>query len=508
MTTAYVLTPVPLWNFNDFFAKPLSGGYMKTLLNSNPTLNKPVYSDSGGTIPYTDPVRFGANGMAGPFYWATDVPYRLEIYDIFGILQKVIPNFSPPSTGGGNTTNYVTFKNLLVNTQFLWPYANPAPSVDSALIAPSACDRLVIVDSDEYINGSILYIKSNTTATDQVSVIAFTPGTTLPEASPEYYANYVCTVAGTGETFKDFKYYIKDLRTIENQSINISFSAQSETSSTIHYFIEQNYGDGGTPTAPVATPATPTAAILSPIWQKFSSSIVVPSTGGNSLGTCHNDYTALVIRMPIDQTCNVSHTNAQIAIGNTDFPYDLLVPELVATQIFKTKTGTIKQMLGIQYEPGWVMMNNGSIGSPTSGATSRANIDAFSLYAFLWTNVVDTFAPVAGGRGASATDDFSANKLMTLPPTAGRAMLCIGDSAGGLGAWIIGEYGGVDLYALTVGQLPAHGHDYTSPNTPGASGVGGNGFIGVGTAATTNTGSNEPFGLTQTSMAMNWYIKL
>jgi len=71
---------------------------------------------------------------------------------------------------------------------------------------------------------------------------------------------------------------------------------------------------------------------------------------------------------------------------------------------------------------GWVLMNDGSIGSATSGATTRANADTSALYTILWTNIVDQWAPVAGGRGGSAAADFAANKALTLPKTLGRAL--------------------------------------------------------------------------------------
>ena len=85
-------------------------------------------------------------------------------------------------------------------------------------------------------------------------------------------------------------------------------------------------------------------------------------------------------------------------------------------------TGDVKLTLKTSADTSWVLMNDGSIGSASSGATTRANADTSDLYTLIWTNVTDTWAPVAGGRGGSAAADFAANKALTLPKTLGRAL--------------------------------------------------------------------------------------
>ena len=85
-------------------------------------------------------------------------------------------------------------------------------------------------------------------------------------------------------------------------------------------------------------------------------------------------------------------------------------------------TGDVKLTMKTSADTGFVLMNDGTIGSASSAATTRANADTQSLYVLLWTNVLDAWAPVIGGRGASALDDFSANKPMRLPLTLGRAL--------------------------------------------------------------------------------------
>lgn len=69
---------------------------------------------------------------------------------------------------------------------------------------------------------------------------------------------------------------------------------------------------------------------------------------------------------------------------------------------------------------GWIVENGGSIGSATSGATTRANADTLTLFSVLWSQFNNTELPIqtSGGvntsRGSSAQADFTANKRMPL----------------------------------------------------------------------------------------------
>ena len=120
-------------------------------------------------------------------------------------------------------------------------------------------------------------------------------------------------------------------------------------------------------------------------------------------------------------------------------------------------TGDVKLTLKATADSGWVIMNDGSIGSAASGATTRANADTEALYTLLWTNIIDTWAPVSTGRGASAAADFAANKTLTLPRTLGRALAVSGAGAS-LTSRALGEYLGAETHTLTEAELAGHTH--------------------------------------------------
>lgn len=121
------------------------------------------------------------------------------------------------------------------------------------------------------------------------------------------------------------------------------------------------------------------------------------------------------------------------------------------------RTGDGRITLIAAADPGWVMADDGTIGSATSGGSNRANADTAALYAVLWNNVIDTWAPVTGGRGASAVADFAANKSIALTKQLGRA-IAIAGSGSGLTARVLGQNLGEEGHALTAGEGPSHGH--------------------------------------------------
>lgn len=103
---------------------------------------------------------------------------------------------------------------------------------------------------------------------------------------------------------------------------------------------------------------------------------------------------------------------------------------IVVTQDMVLQTGDVMWQLRGGTRPGWARLNGRTIGNASSGATERANDDTEDLYTFLWNNLDNSVAPVIGGRGATASADFAANKAITLPSMQGRAPLGLDDMGG------------------------------------------------------------------------------
>ena len=129
-------------------------------------------------------------------------------------------------------------------------------------------------------------------------------------------------------------------------------------------------------------------------------------------------------------------------------------------------TGALMPYFGTGDVTGWLPCNSLTIGSASSGATSRANADTQALFYHLWNFSSLT---VSGGRGASAAADWSANKTITTPDFRGRVIAgldTMGTTAAGRltsttitgGAETVGNSGGSQTVALTSDQNGAHSH--------------------------------------------------
>jgi len=117
------------------------------------------------------------------------------------------------------------------------------------------------------------------------------------------------------------------------------------------------------------------------------------------------------------------------------------------------RTGDVQISLRNDALPGWVPMNDGTIGSASSGATTRANADCQPLYTWIWENIDNAYAPVTGGKGVSAAADWAANKPLKLLKTLGHVLGFAGAGAG-LTSRALGQTAGAEKQNLTEAQLP------------------------------------------------------
>jgi len=163
-------------------------------------------------------------------------------------------------------------------------------------------------------------------------------------------------------------------------------------------------------------------------------------------------------------------------------------------------TGDIKQTFKSVADAGWVMMNDGTIGDGSSGATTRANPDTQALFALLWANIADSWCTLyaAGtttqtGRGASAASDWAAHRHILLPKALGRVFATAG-SGSGLSSFALGSRGGVESVALGLNHVPPHAHTVSIPNHTHPGAPTGNSVIGGGGGFSSSYGSGGSTG--------------
>lgn len=141
-------------------------------------------------------------------------------------------------------------------------------------------------------------------------------------------------------------------------------------------------------------------------------------------------------------------------------------------------TGDMKFRPTSEILPGWVKLNQQTIGSATSGASGRANNDTQGLFIYLWNNCTQAHCQVLGGvRGASGLADFTANRQLTLPDfrsrmplgrdqmdaatPAGRLLAANVTSGGGDGVDTAAATGGETNHTMLLTELVAHTHANT-----------------------------------------------
>ena len=136
-------------------------------------------------------------------------------------------------------------------------------------------------------------------------------------------------------------------------------------------------------------------------------------------------------------------------------------------------TGDFKLNYGTGILSGFVRANGRTIGSATSGATERANLDCQALFQYLWG--ADANLTVSGGRGVSAAADYAATakpSLCRIWP-ADLAWMTLGGGFKGrlnfANSTVLGASGGASSYTILNTNLP--------PYTP--SGTIANGAISI-----------------------------
>ena len=529
MAVSYNLAPIPKWYIADLTGKPLGAGSMYTYSSEDKTTFKFIYQDSAGINAWPDPVLFDENGSQGPFYWAFDPAdpddvYYIEVYDANGVLQWTIDDFFPPQAGGGSIiTTALNLDNLITNNVMwrnLGVSANPV-GVTFLKLAPGAHAGLAQTSSNA--GPDICFIKNNTAATDQLQFVKFTLGSTplIGDVTPVDYLKYACTNTPAGETKKLVQYPItRSVQNLVNQSVIVTIWARcnsGNTALTLQWL--QFFGDG---TGATASQITSIQTLnLTNTWAKYNISTSIPALPSPvTLGGCGNDGLFLQVQYPLGVATNIDFTKASVYLGNIAPANDYVTYDMIDGVINAPRTSYVFASYDLVAPFGYVIMNDGTIGSASSGATTRANVDTFPLYNWLWTNVsnpsANMWCPVTGGLGADPIADFTANKPLQLQKIIGRAIASAGAASAGITARTLGEFLGEESHTLSISEMPSHDHPGSTVTPPsgrnGASSGGGVSTVSDAAGPTGVTvaaqGGGAAHNIMQPTSFLNFFIKL
>ena len=127
-------------------------------------------------------------------------------------------------------------------------------------------------------------------------------------------------------------------------------------------------------------------------------------------------------------------------------------------------TGDVKLTFKTTADTGWVIMNDGSIGDGSSGATTRANADTEALFTLFYASpFTDANVPVQTSTGGATTraaqgtaaTAYAAHCRIVLPKALGRA-LAVAGAGGGLTNRVLGSTVGAET---GTPPLSSHTHD-------------------------------------------------
>ncbi|HHF7350837.1 TPA: hypothetical protein ACPSKZ_000687 [Legionella anisa] len=536
MAIDYLLAPIPKWVLINNQGTVAGGGRLFTYRSLNKVQPKIVYQDAGGTIPYTNPIVFDLNGVQGPFYWEVDSAnpddtYYLEAYEApvpgsgadRGPLLWTLDDYAPQgSGGGGDVTTYLPLLNYIANNQFI-DHADDTTNpigVTNLNIAPSNHKGFTpvanaIVGTFGVVGPDIRFVKNNINATDQITFPLFPLASNplIGDVTPVEYVRYQCTNSPLGETYKAFQFPIcQKVKNLSNQAMTFKiWAAVTATPVNINIYVRQYFGSGSGSSAEVRTLIG--TCSLTTTWTDFNIPFVVPDVAGKSIGTpgsqTDDDALYIQVEMPLGQPCDVLFTKPALYLGTIDPDLDFEDYDQINSINSTPRTGDVRVSLTTSAPRGWIPMNDGSIGNVGSLASIRRNKDTFQLFKTIWDGVVDPFAPVSDGRGASALADFLANKTLTLPRSLGRALAGAG-AGSGLTARSLGQFLGSET--ISAAAMPAHTHGPLAGTGFIQSG-GGTIAASIGTSfsigATTGvTGGGAADGNMPPTTFMNVFIKL
>jgi microcystin-dependent protein len=177
-------------------------------------------------------------------------------------------------------------------------------------------------------------------------------------------------------------------------------------------------------------------------------------------------------------------------------------------------TGDLKPTIKAAPDSGWLMLDDGTFGSATSGSSNSNSAANQALFTLIFNNITDGSAPIfTSGGGATtraaqtnAASAWAANCRMSLPKALGRALGIAGNNGtpGTFGAWALGQTFGAEKATLATANLPP----YTptgSISVAGSVGVSNAGpytnSFGAGSQTILTAGGANPIALSITSQS-------
>jgi hypothetical protein len=141
------------------------------------------------------------------------------------------------------------------------------------------------------------------------------------------YLTFECTVAGVGQTQRNFVQHIEGVWALSDQEVTVSAWLSADTNGRqITLGPSQVFGTGGSPSANVVV--TTQTWTLTTSWTRYTATFQIPSVVGKSLGTNNDSYLTWVFQMPINTTMTINVAGLQCEAGPVATPLEVRPPAL------------------------------------------------------------------------------------------------------------------------------------------------------------------------------------
>lgn len=471
--------------------------------------------NSNDTIPFFYPYSENDNQTPQPYYITVDSSTGQRQFD-----RQNFP-FNPSNSPSALSTP--TLRNYIVNNGFFENAGgiNVSTLTNTTTINNSTYYYQTLAPSQHigFSMPDIIFLKNINGAGDNISFPKFIAGgqTLNNDITPEYYLNFTCNSAQSGETLKCIQLPISlHVETLSSVPVTVVIHEENNGSpqgTSILISILQFLGTGVASPIPILEQSI----VLEDSFTKHIVSFVMPSAQNLALGPGGDDALYLQIGLPLNATCSINLAKPQIYIGNTVPDNNFDTYDEVGAIVNSPRTGDGRFSYNSFQPFGWVKCDDGSIGNSGSPATTRPATDTWPLYNLLWNAVGVTWAPMLDGNpyGSSAISDFASNRAIKLTKVLGRAIANIGTPLGGTGVYTLGEYFGNENVGLGIPNIPAHSHtvgiplsaNSTAPRLPFIVGNDSDGHQ-TNTLTTSSVGSGTPFSIIQPTSFFNVFLKL
>lgn len=381
-------------------------------------------------------------------------PYFITVQDSNGNLQFTRANFpflpvqAQPGVTVPSLENYIIngefwrnfgSANLPLTTTPPLPLNTYQPRINGSdyiatTLAPSAHDGFSMPD--------MIVLKDQVGATETISFQAFLAGSSpvlVNDITPEYYLDWNCSAFQPTQTTKCLQFPLQlHIETLENTpNVTVVFHANNVGTGPLNQIVVRIFqftGSSVSSTNSVVSVKQPFDIVNG--WNKYvTAPFTLPNADNLVLSGTGDDALYVQFAFPPDQAFHIQFAKPQLYLSSSIPTNDWSTYDQIDPIINGARTGDIRTSLNNFTPFGWVPLNDGvisnsgSITPPVGINTSRQNIDTWPLFNLLWNNVSNTFAPiytsagVVSTRGATAYDDWNANKQLQLTLTLGRSLL-------------------------------------------------------------------------------------